>query len=80
MSQAVGFPGNGLQLKGRTRLLVGDGDPNASATPDVQTAGISSVFLRLDAAGIYLCTVAGVVNPVGGALVSAATWTQITAP
>jgi hypothetical protein len=80
MSQVVGFPGNGLQLKGRTRLLVGDGDPSTSATPDVQSAGVSSLFLRLDVAGIYLCTAAGVLDSVGGAVITAATWTQITTP
>ena len=79
MSQVTGFPGAGLQLKGRTRLLVGDGDPNVSSTPDVQTAGISSVFLRLDVAGIYLCTQAAVLGT-AGVLISAADWTQVSVP
>jgi hypothetical protein len=60
MSQVVGWPGNGIDLGSRVRILTGVGDPNSSSTPDVQSAALGSLFLRTDVAGLYLCTTAGV--------------------
>ena len=48
MSQPVGWPGNGIELGGRVRILTGIGDPNTSATADVKNAAYGSIFLRAD--------------------------------
>jgi hypothetical protein len=48
MSQPVGWPGNGIELGGRVRILTGIGDPNTSATADVKSAAYGSIFLRAD--------------------------------
>lgn len=75
MSQITGFPGGGIELgKNRVRLLTGVGSPSASLTPDVQSAGAGSIYLRTDVAQIWQCTVAAVFAQ--GALITAATWAQ----
>jgi hypothetical protein len=79
MSQVTGYPGGGITLgKNRVRLLTGVGNPNSSATPDVQSAGIGSLYLQTDVAGIWLCTADAAFND--GALNTAATWTQVSVP
>jgi hypothetical protein len=78
MSQATGFPGGGIRLTNSVMILCGQGAPSASTTPDVQSAGPGSLFLRQDVAQIYLCTA----GPpwANGVLLTASTWTQITFP
>ena len=63
--QTFGWPGNGIRFSGRVGILVGIGDPNNSATPDVQIAGAGSLFLQTDAGTLWVCSVSGVTNPNG---------------
>jgi hypothetical protein len=60
-------------------ILSGIGSPNSSTTPDVQLAGIGSLFLQSDVAGIWLCT-AGPSYAAGGVLTTPSAWSQITVP
>jgi hypothetical protein len=76
MSQATGFPGSGIRLGKSCVILSGIGSPSASSTPDVQGAGIGSLYLQTDIAGLFQCTAAGVYQ--NGVLVTASTWVQIS--
>ena len=77
MSQVVGFPGGGIELgKNRVRLLTGAGSPSASNTPDVQSAGVGSLYTQTDAAGVWVCSAAATFA--NGVLLNAASWTQIS--
>lgn len=79
MSQPTGFPGGGIELgKNRVRLLTGIGAPSASNTPDVQSAGIGSIYTQVDAAGLWVCSAPAIFE--NGTLLSAATWQQVTIP
>lgn len=64
MAAPVGYPGGGLRLTSSVLILAGVGDPNTSATLDVQNAGVGSLFLREDAPdanhALYICTTAGI--------------------
>jgi hypothetical protein len=79
MSQPTGYPGGGLELgKNRVRLLTGVGSPNSSSTTDVQDAGVGSLYLQTDIAGIWLCTVGAAIQ--NGVILTASTWVQVTVP
>ena len=79
MSQPTGYPGGGLELgKNRVRLLTGIGSPSAIATPDVQSAGVGSLYLQTDIAGIFLCTAPATFTD--GVVTTAATWTAVSVP
>lgn len=60
MPQVVGYPGSGLKLSKGVSIFTGAGDPNSSATRDVQQAQIGSLYLRVDAPDsthcLYICT------------------------
>jgi hypothetical protein len=79
MGQPVGYPGGGLRLTQRCVVLAGNGNPNASATTDVQQAGLSSLYLQLDAAGVWICTTAAIL-PSGAQVLVPTVWQQITVP
>ena len=76
MSQVTGFPGGGVRLSSTVVVLTGKGNPNSSTTPDVQGAGVGSLFLQNDSAALWQCTAAGVYQ--AGVLVSASVWVQIS--
>jgi hypothetical protein len=60
MPQVYGWPGAGHRISQRVGILVGVGNPNNSATTDVQLAGQGSLYLQQDGGGaLWVCSVAG---------------------
>jgi hypothetical protein len=78
MPEVIGWPGSGQRLSRNVLILVGKGDPNSSATVDVQNAGVGSLYLRTDGPDtthcLYVCTTAGIPKTVTANGVPA-TWT-----
>ena len=60
MTQPTGFPGGGLRLSKNIVILTGSGNPNNSATPDVQTAQQGSIFIQEDGPALWFCTTSAV--------------------
>jgi hypothetical protein len=59
MPQVYGWPGAGHRISQRVGILVGVGNPNSSATTDVQLAGAGSLFLQTDAGTLWVCSASG---------------------
>jgi hypothetical protein len=77
MAQVTGYPGGGIRLTKSVLILAGVGNPNTSATIDVQAAGSGSLFLRQDGGTLWVCST-GAVRKAGTQPFVAAVWTQLT--
>ena len=80
MSQVTGWPGTGLRLSKSVLIFTGLGDPNTSATQDVELAGVGSLFLQTDSATpLWVCVAAGTRDATSGNITNAS-WTNVTLP
>jgi hypothetical protein len=78
VSQPTGFPGSGVRLSNSVLILCGQGSPNSSTSPDVQSAGPGSLFLRQDTVQMWICATGPTWT--SGTLTTPSVWTQITIP
>jgi hypothetical protein len=70
-------PTAGVRLSATCAILRGTGSPNSSTVPDVQRAGVGSLFLREDIGEAWICTTAAIPQSTSQSFV-AAVWSELT--